>query len=160
MHSGTDWIQQDKLMASDGAGGEEFGNSVSISGDYAIVGACYDNDQGTSSGSAYIFVRNGTDWTEQDKLLPSDGAAYDFFGYSVCISGDYAIVGAFWEFWDDDPGSGSAYIFVRSGTSWTEHAKLTPSDGVTGDCFGRSVCLSGDYAIVGAVQDDDQGTDS
>ncbi|WP_309399388.1 FG-GAP repeat protein [Cerasicoccus maritimus] len=159
VRSGSIWTEQAKLTASEGAADDRFGNSVSISGDTAIVGALYDNDNGSSSGSVYVFVRNGSDWTEQAKLMPSDGASSDYFGRSVSLSGDTAIVGADG---DDDNGSssGSAYVFVRSGSIWTEQAKLTASEGAANDRFGNSVSLSGDTAIVGALQDDDKGSAS
>jgi len=146
-----------KLVASDGYSGDEFGHSVAISGNYAIVGAYHDDDDGESSGSAYIFERSGSGWVEQAKLTASDGTAGDWFGYSVAISGDYAIVGAFF---DDAKGSssGSAYIFERSSSGWVEQAKLTASDGYQSDYFGRSVAINGDYAIVGAYYDDDNGS--
>ncbi|MHA1485386.1 MAG: FG-GAP repeat protein, partial [Candidatus Thorarchaeota archaeon] len=156
IRSGTAWTEQAKLLASDGAADDRFGFSVSIDGDYAIIGAYRNDDNGETSGSAYVFTRSGTDWTEQVKLLPSDGAADDWFGYSVSISGDYAIIGALY---DDDNGdySGSAYVFKRSGTDWTEQAKLLPSDGAQGEYFGGSVSIDGDYAIIGAYRDDDNG---
>ena len=155
----ADWPELAKLLAADGAATDYFGYSVSISGDYAIVGAYQDDDYGTGSGSAYIFYYDGTSWSEQAKLLASDGAAGDYFGYSVSISGDYAIVGADG---DDDSGSysGSAYIFKRDGTNWSQQAKLTASDGAANDSFGISVSISGDYAIVGADGDDDNGSNS
>ena len=154
-----DWDQLAKLLPSDGADLDFFGGSVSISGDYAVVGAYFDDDSGTDSGSAYIFYYDGTSWSQQDKLLASDGAAFDNFGWSVSVSGDYAVVGAAY---DDDNGSnsGSAYIFKRSGAGWSEQAKLLASDGAAGDYFGYSVSISGDYAIVGAYQDDDSGSNS
>jgi hypothetical protein len=156
---GSSWVQEAKLRALDGAWGERFGYSVSIDGDYVIVGASWDDDNGGESGSAYIFTRSGTVWTEQAKLLASDGAADDMFGCSVSIDGDYVIIGAYW---DDDIGSksGSAYIFTRSGTVWTEQAKLLASDGAAGDRFGGSVSIDGDYAIIGASSDNDNGDDS
>jgi len=156
---GTAWVQQQKLTASDGTAYDSFGYSVSISGDLAIVGACYDDDKGDYSGSAYIFRWDGTSWSQQQKLTASDGAAYDFFGYSVSISGDYAIVGAVR---DDNKGysSGSAYIFKRNGTSWVQQQKLLASDGAAYDFFGYSVSISGDFAIVGAVWDNDKGDNS
>ena len=91
-----------------------------------------DADNGSDSGSAYVFMRTGTTWTEQAKLTASDGAAVDEFGVSVAIAGDTIVVGA-WQ--DDDNGanSGSAYVFTRTGTTWTEQAKLTASDGAAGD---------------------------
>jgi len=154
---GEAWVEQSKLTASDGAAYDDFGNSVSINGDYAIVGAFGDDDNGNVSGSAYIFKNEGTNWAEQTKLTASDGAAYDDFGSSVSISGDYAIVGAYG---DDDSGysSGSAYIFKREGEAWIEHAKLTASDGAVGDYFGNSVSINGGYAIVGARDDDNIGS--
>ncbi|MCP4127705.1 MAG: hypothetical protein GY753_11655, partial [Gammaproteobacteria bacterium] len=149
---GDDWNQQIKLTAGDGAAGDYFGMSVSISGDYAVIGAFGDDDNGTSSGSAYIFKRDGTDWNQQAKLTAGDGAAYDDFGYSVSISGDYVIVGTV----SSSSGS-SAYIFERDGTSWNQRAKLTAGDGAANDWFARSVSVSGDYAIAGAYGDDDKG---
>jgi len=147
---GASWVQQQELLASDGNANDNFGISVSISGDYAIVGAYQDGDNGIYSGSAYIFKRNGTSWVQHQKLLASDGAANDQFGFSVSISGDYAIVGAY----GDDSLKGSAYIFKRDGTSWVQHQKLLASDGAANDQFGFSISISGDLAIVGAVGDD------
>ncbi|MCF6279803.1 MAG: FG-GAP repeat protein, partial [Flavobacteriaceae bacterium] len=112
-------------VAFDAAAGDNFGYSVSISGDTAIIGAIYDNVN--NSGSAYIFVRSGGVWIQQAKLTASDGEGSDRFGISVSISGDTAIVGAInlYGFTSD-----SAYIFVRSGGVWTQQAILTVSDGV------------------------------
>ncbi len=150
-----------KMIPSDGAAGDYFGYSVSISGDYAIIGAYGDDDNGNDSGSAYIFEREGNDWIQRAKLKPDDGTTGDYFGHSVSISGDYAIIGAYG---DDDNGynSGSAYIFEKPLAGWadmTETAKLTASDGYgkydtyvpVYDAFGYSVSISGTYAIVGAV---------
>ena len=157
--SGTSWTQQAKITPDDGASSDSFGSSVSISGDYAIVGAYRDGDNGFLSGSAYIFVRSGISWTQQAKIKPSDGASLDLFGRSVSIDANYAIVGAYNDD-DNGSGSGSAYIFVRSDTSWTQQAKIKPSDGATDDNFGLFVSISGNYAIVGAYGDDDNGNDS
>ena len=142
-----------KLVPSDGSNLDYFGESVSISGDYAIVGA----EEHGSKGAAYIYVRSGTDWSEQEKITASDGANGDYFGCSVSINGDYAIVGAYG---DDDKGSGAgaAYVFVRSGTDWTEQTKLTASDGAASDNFGESVSINGDSVIVSARGDDDKGS--
>ena len=164
----TDSTQTAKLTASDGAGGDNFGLSVSISGDTVIVGARLDDDAclptintGCNSGSAYVFVKPGGGWTgslnEDAKLTASDGAVGDNFGASVSISVDTAIVGAF----VDDNLKGSAYVFVKPGGGWTgslnEDAKLTASDAAFGDRFGSTVSISGDTAIVGAHND---GADS
>ena len=161
--SGTaqaDWVEQAKLLASDGSAGDYFGRGVSLSGDYAIVGAQLDGDKGTNSGSAYIFKRDGTSWLEVAKLTASDGAAHDGFGYSASISGNYAIVGSLYDDNENGTDCGSAYVFYFDGANWSEQAKLTASDGAAEDYFGRGVCISGDYAIIGAYGDDDKGTDS
>jgi hypothetical protein len=115
--SGTNWSEQAKLIASDGTDGALFGNSVSIKGDYAVIGAKGDDENGANSGSAYIFKREGTGWVQKTKLTAWDGTTPDYFGNSVSIDGDYAIVGAPY---DDDKGndSGSAYIFKRGCVSW------------------------------------------
>ena len=149
-----------KLTASDGATLDEFGSSVSISGDTAIVGTWRDDDAGSSSGSVYVFVRNGGVWTQQAKLTASDGAASDYFGVSVSSSGDTAIVGAYYDDHAGGTDAGSAYVFVRNGDTWTEQAKLTASDGAAGDTFGNSVSISGETAIVGARLDGDAGSSS
>ena len=145
--SGTTWTEQQKLTASNGGVLYYFGYSVSISGDYAIVGS-------PGGDFAYAFVRSGTTWTEQQMLTASDRTGTDLFGISVSISGSYAIVGAR----DDDSSAGSAYIFVRSGTTWTQQQKLTASDRASNDLFGHSVSISGDSAVVGAPYNDDYGT--
>jgi len=150
--SGTTWSQQAKLTASDGAAGDYFGASVALSGDTALVGADNDNVAGNAyQGSAYIFTRSGTVWSQQAHLTASDGAAEDFFSISVALSGDTALVGAA----DDNVGGnnqqGSAYVFVRSGSSWTQQAHLTALDGAESDWFGIAVALSGDTALVGAT---------
>ncbi len=139
--------QTEKLVASDGSNNDEFGNSVSLSGDTAVIGAVLD---GSNQGSAYVFIRSGGVWAEQQKLTASDGEQADFFGFSVSISGNTVVIGAF----GDDSSRGSAYIFTRSGTLWTQQQKLTAPDGETGDGFGRGVSVSGDTAIMGANRDD------
>ncbi len=152
--SGTAWTQQAKLTAADGAAGDLFGWHVAISGDTAIVGVPYDAiASDADQGSAYIFVRSGTTWTQQAKLTASDGAAGDRFGDSVALSDDTAIVGAYADDVGGNSDQGSAYVFTRSGTTWTQRTKLTASDGAAGDHLGDSVALSGDTAIVGATGD-------
>ncbi len=155
------WIQVDKLTASDGAVGDLFGLSVAISGDLAIVGAYGDDDNGTDSGSAYLFdLSDPKSPVQIAKLLPNDGAAGDSFGFSVAISGPTAIVGADRD-GDNGSASGSAYLFDLSDPkSPVQIAKLLPNDGAQNDVFGESVAISGATAIVGARRDDDNGTDS
>ena len=142
VRSGTRWSQQAELKASDGAPSDQFGTSVAISGSTAVVGA-YRKDSG--AGAAYIFVRSGTTWTQQAELTASDRAAGDGFGSSVAISGSSVVVGATYHL-----HAGAAYVFVRSGTTWTQQVELTASDGVANDNFGLSVGLSGSTAVVGA----------
>lgn len=156
---GGAWVQQAKLLASDGQEGDEFGFSVSISGDIAIVGAPFEDENGDRSGSAYIFQKVGGIWTQTAKLVAADGEPWDLFGLSVSISGDTAIVGVSY---DDDNGygSGSAYVFEKVDGIWTEVAKLLASDGAASDFFGLSISISGNTALVGASLDDDLGSAS
>jgi hypothetical protein len=164
VRAGTAWSQQQKLTASDGADNDNFGGSVAISGETAIVGAAGDDvGANNSQGSAYVFVRAGTAWSQQQKLTASDGAAIDNFGFSVALSGETAIVGALLDDVGANADQGSAYVFVRVGTTWSEQQKLTASDGAANDRFGNSVAISGETVIVGAVLDDvganvDQGS--
>ena len=152
------WVQ-DKLTAADAARHDQFGYSVSISGDTALVGAYFDDDGYSYSSSAYVFRWDGMSWAQEAKLTAADTAASDRFGYSVSISGDTALVGAY----DDDDGgygSGSAYVFRWDGTTWAQEAKLTAADAAAGDQFGYSVSISGDTALVSARGDDDAGSAS
>ena len=153
------WREQQKLNASDGAVNDLFGASVSVSGDTVVIGARLDDDNGFSSGSAYVFARNGAGvWIEQQKLNPSDGSSGDNFGYSVSVSGDTAVIGADRN-GDNGTNSGSAYVFVRDGTGiWREQQKLNASDGAEGDQFGFSASVSGDTVVIGAVSDNDSGS--
>ena len=160
-NSGSAWAQVAKLSASDGAANDNFGNSVSISGETIVVGAVGDDDLGSASGSAYVFKKVGATWTQVAKLRASDGEANDNFGNSVSISGDTIVIGAPG---DDDLGnaSGAAYVFEKPLTGWsgtpTENAKLLASDGAAYDNFGESVSISGDSLVVGAWGDCDKGT--
>jgi hypothetical protein len=133
---GTNWTEQAKLLASDGDPGDLFGVSVSILEDKILIGAPGDDDNGEDSGSAYIFTGSGTSWTQDCKLLSSDGATGDRFGSSVSISKNLALIGAYG---DDDYGlwSGSAYIFSKlipdleciGSLSWID---ILPGEIVTG----------------------------
>ena len=147
---GTTWTQQAKLVAADGAPGDYFGYCVAVSGDTALIGAVLDDLGFTDQGSAYVFTRSGTAWTQQTRLTASDAAASDNFGGSVTISGDNAFVGAYAK----NNQQGAAYAFARSGSQWIQQAKLVASDGAAADFFGVSVALCGDTTIVGAHQDD------
>jgi len=141
-----------KLTANDAAAWDQFGRSVAISGEMAIVGAWADDDGGGASGSAYIF--DATSGTQLKKLTANDAAAGDEFGSSVAISGERAIIGAGH---NGDAGfeSGSAYIFDV--TTGQQLSKLTANDAAAGDEFGCSVAISGNRALVGAYGDEDNG---
>jgi len=100
-----------------------------------------------------VFVRSGGTWSQQQKLTALDGAGDDEFGYSAALSGDTVLVGAVWDDVGANTNQGSAYVFVRSGDTWSQQQKLMASDGAVGDRFGSSVALSGDTALVGAYVD-------
>jgi len=157
--SGSTWSQQAKLTGSDAQTGDLF-RSTSFNSDtsYIICGAEGEDTNGGNAGAAYVFTRSGSSWSEQQKIMPSDAAAGDLFGYSVAINadGNTAIVGARM----DNTRTGAAYIFTRSGSTWTEQAKLTASDAAQQDRFGTFVDLSdnGDYAFVGSELDAGGGT--
>ncbi|MBD2701941.1 FG-GAP repeat protein [Spirosoma sp. BT702] len=149
--SGITWTQQQRLTASDGTGGDYFGSCVAISGDYAIVGAPSKAiSPNTNQGAAYMFVRGGGTWTQQQRFVANDGAANDHFGNAVAISGDYAIVGAANKTVNSNSAQGAAYVFARTGSTWNQQL-LTANDGVANDDFGTSVSISGDYAVIGAA---------
>lgn len=147
VRNGTNWIQQAKLTADDGAAEDRFGFSVSISGNKAVIGAPVDD---TGKGSAYIFVRNGANWTQQAKLVASDADNFEAFGYSLSISGDTTIVSSPL----DDNGRGAAYIFQKNNLNWTQQQKLVAGDGISNDAFGFSVSISSDTAVISAPADD------
>lgn len=153
------WSQEAKLLASDAGIAQRFGWSGDVDGDTAVVGAIFGNGLAPVSGSAYVFVRSGGAWSQQEKLEASDGASSDWYSRSVAISGETIAVGAAQ---DDDNGadSGSVYVYERSGTVWSETAKLTPGDGAANDTFGEALSLSGDLLVVGSPQDDDGGASS
>ena len=191
VRSGTAWSQQAYLKASNADAGDSFGYSVAASGDTVVVGA-YAEDSGATAvngdedddgtdgaGAAYVFTRSGTIWSQEAYLKASNAGPSDFLGVSVAISGDTIVVGAQNESGgatgvdgdggnDDQPGSGAAYVFVRSGTTWSQQAYLKASNTGAGDRFGVAVSVSGDTLVVGATAEDssatgvdgDQGDDS
>ena len=144
VRSGGVWTQQQVLIASDGAADDEFGWSVSLSGDTAVIGAAFKN---SNQGAAYVFVRSGGVWTQQQELTASDGAANDFFGGSVSVSGDTAMIGAAYR----NSGRGAAYAFVRSGEVWAQQQELSASDNAANNEFGWAVSVTGDTAVIGAA---------
>ena len=141
------WMQTAKLLASDGAPGDNFGIDVSVEGGRALVGACGDDLQ---RGSAYVFELVGSSWIEMDKVVASDGAPGDLYGISARLSGDRAILGAR----SKSNNTGAAYLVERlPGGSWIETAPLTTAGVAAGWTFGEKVALSGDVAAVGAPGD-------
>ncbi len=154
-YNGTDWIEEAKLLASDGVADDRFGGAVSISGKIIVIGAYKEGDI-CCTGSAYVYRYNGSTWNEEAILRASDREGWDYFGYSVSVDGDAVVVGAN-EFWID--GTGSAYVYRYDGTNWFEETKLLASDGISNDYFGGAVAISGDTIVVGAGSDDTENGD-
>ena len=150
------WEQEQKLLASDGAALDRFGWSVDIDGPVAVVGAWYHGDQGFHSGAVYVYRFDGVEWCEEAKLLASDGATANEFGYSVAIDGDVIVSSALQE----DIGPGKVYMFRHNGSTWLEESELFASDGAALDWFGIDVAIDGNLLIVGATRNDDLGDDS
>ncbi|HEV7781723.1 MAG TPA: FG-GAP repeat protein [Chitinophagaceae bacterium] len=154
-HNGSDWIFLQKITDATGAAGDCFGFCVSIDGNYAIVGAPFDEVGGNSTqGSVSIYQYNGSAWVLMQKLTDATGLAFDRFGQSVSISGNYAIAGAPE---DDIPGNtdqGSASIYHYNGSSWVYQQKMIDPAGDTDDAFGSSVSIDGDDVVVGSPEDD------
>ena len=167
--------QQAYLKASNTGAGDGFGNSVAVSGDTVVVGSSEEDSSSTginstpdevfaSAGAAYVFVRSGNSWTQEAYLKASNTGLGDFFGGSVTISGDTIVVGAYGEDSnttgvnsipnDAAEDSGAAYVFVRSGTTWTQQAYLKASNSEAEDGFGIRVSIWGDTLVVGAHEED------
>lgn len=138
------WTAQANLTPSDGAMNDLFGYAVAISGDTVVVGAPRDYESDIGNGRVYVFLRSNTTWTEQVIMTASDGAAGDGFGNSVAIDKNTVVIGARSDDTNNGANSGSAYVFIRSGISWTQQAKLTADDGSVGHQFGFSVAIDTD----------------
>ena len=155
---GGEWVEEAKLTASDGAEGANFGFSVSVDGNKALVGAILDDPGGVvDAGSAYLYQWNGVQWVEHSKLTASDGEAGDEFGVSVSLStvtGISALVGARYDDVEGVADAGSAYAYYWDGSQWVEQAKLTAIDAEENDQYGRSVAINGNTALIGARFDD------
>lgn len=153
------WSQQAKLTAGPSITNDRFGYSVDLEGDTLLIGASDDDDNGPLAGAAYFFTRNNGVWTEEVKLLASDGDIVDQFGTSVALDGDWAVIGA--------PAvdsaafrTGSAYVFQRVGGVWVEQAELENSNGSQYDYSGSSVDIDDDTIVIGTRGDDDNGPDT
>lgn len=153
---GGGWVEQAKLTASDAADLDQFGWRVDISGDTVAVTARFDDDNGSSSGSVYVFDRVGTTWSETQKLIASDGAAGDRFGWAIDLDGDLLVAGAPRH---DRVGSddGAAYLFQRGASGWQEIVELVASDASGAEELGTGVALSGNWAAAGAFGDNSAG---
>jgi hypothetical protein len=145
---GNVWIQEQKLLASDGSPQDEFGSSVSIDGNACIVGALGDDDMGTDSGAVYVFRYSEPNWLQEAKLTASDGRSWDAFGASVSTSDNVCVIGA--PGYDDN---GRAYIFRFNGSQWLQEAKINSPTSTAGDEFGCSVSISSDVCIIGDPND-------
>jgi hypothetical protein len=179
VRSGGVWAQQAYLKASNTGAGDGFGASVALSGDTLVAGAHGEDGNGTGpnpgpaaeaddssdgAGAAYVFVRSGTTWAQQAYLKASNTGAGDFFGVAVAASGDTIVVGApgersgfsgvepgpAAEADDSLPSSGAAYVFVRSGTTWSQDAYVKASNPGTSNQFGYAVALEGELIVVGS----------
>ncbi|HEU4729732.1 MAG TPA: FG-GAP repeat protein [Kofleriaceae bacterium] len=167
VRTGTTWTQQAYLKASNTEAGDYFGASVALSGDTLAVGAYGEASGATgvnptggqadnsrfAAGAVYVFVRTGTTWTQQAYVKASNIWSFNYFGYSVAVAGDTLAVGAH----GSDSG-GAVYVFVRTGTTWTQQASLKGSNTGLGDQFGWSVALSGATLAVGAFLEDSAAT--
>jgi len=143
VRSGKAWSERADLTFSGGAAGGDFGSAVGISGTTVVVGAPFAN---SLKGAAYVFVRSGKGWSRQAELIASGTAPRANFGWAVAISGRTVLVGAPYE----NSLTGAAYVFARSGRSWSQQARLTAPDAARPDAFGSSVAISGRTALVGA----------
>lgn len=153
VRSGGTWVQQAELLAADAEVSDFMGGAIAISGNYVVIGAPEEDDNGTNAGAAYVFERSGTTWTEIAKLTASDGGNSDRFGQSVAIFGDRIAVGAPRQ----DAGGfqrGAVYLFQLDGGVWVEEAKLTAFDGSNSDKFGNSLSLKGDDLLIGSHEHD------
>ena len=169
--AGGVWTQQAYLKASNAEAGDQFSDSVAISGDTLVVGAIFEDSSAAGgetdnsapfAGAVYVFARAGGVWSQQAYLKASNAEGDDIFGRNVAISGDTLVVGANGE--DSSaaggeadntvPGAGAAYVFVRAGGVWTQQAYLKASNAETNDFFGGHVAISGDTLVVGARLED------
>ena len=150
MRSGNNWRQLAKLAHEDPKDGDKFGEDVAIDRNTAIAGVAGHDGVGRDSGAAYIYFREGNNWRQQAKLVPSDSATGDAFGSSVFVLGNTAVIGSNGNTHNGVRFCGAAYVFVRRGEVWTEQAKLTASDAGKADRFGTAVSMSEKTIIVGA----------
>ena len=156
--SGTVWTQRQKLLADDGAIFDRFGATLALGGETLVVGAPNNASDArfanTGQGAAYVFIHANNQWTQQQKLVASDGAAFDAFGTSVAVSGDVIAIGAPFDDFGASINQGTVYVFARNGSTWTQQRLLTGEDSAPNDSFGAAVALSGATLLTGAVVSD------
>ncbi len=157
--NGRRWIEEQKLLPSDGQKGDNFGRSLELDGNLAVVGTHWDDDKGSRSGSVYAFRYNGSTWIEEQKLLASDGQADDRLGNTVSVEGNRIVAGA----WKEDQGgndAGAAYVYRFNGLQWTQEQKLMAPTPSAAAGFGRHVSISNGVIAVGEWKGDGAATDS
>jgi hypothetical protein len=154
-YDGSSWSEVSKLLATDTQVDDQYGISVAVSGNVAVVGAPYHEHPHFIQGAVYVFRYDGNGWTQEQELLASDAGFLDFFGWSVAIHGDVIVVGAF-----NANTTGAAYVYRYNGSSWVEEELLTASDAAFDDRFGDSVDILANTIIVGAHRNDDSEMDS
>ncbi|MBC7850244.1 MAG: hypothetical protein H7Y31_10935 [Chitinophagaceae bacterium] len=154
-YNGNSWVFMQKITDPAGQNGDHFGISVSISGNYAIIGAYQDNVGAINAdhGSACVFQYNGSSWVFMQKIVDPGGAANDQFGRSVAISGNHCVIGAHLDDFGAMIDKGSASFFRYNGTNWILTQKSADPAGGGGDKFGTSVSMSGNNVVIGAFED-------
>ena len=151
------WTLQQKLRAPDGARSDWFGVSVALSGDTALIGASGDDNTVVDAGAVYVFERSGSTWAQQHKLMAPDARAEDYFGSQLGFLKDSAVVGL--SRWGENAAPGSAYLYTRTGSTWSHERNLTAPDSTPYDWFAESVALSDHGVMVSATGDEDGGAD-
>lgn len=155
-YNGTNWNQEAKLLANDGTDSDWFGEKVDIEGNTAIISARGDKDNGSSSGAAYVFKYDGTNWIQQDKITPIGAESGDYFGAEVAIKDSTILVGARSANTASSNG-GAVYIFSYNGSNWAQDFELTASDSESSDYFGSAIAMEGNTILVGAYREDEAG---
>lgn len=155
------WVEEQKLTATDAAPSQRFGGAVSIDGDVAVVGAHQSSVTLVDAGAAHVFQRDDMsgDWIETQKLEASDAAVLDQFGEAVSVEGTSIVVGSRSADTAADNG-GAAYVFAFDGDEWVERSVVTPSDIEPNEEFGRAVAVAGNWVLVGSRFDEPAGTES
>jgi hypothetical protein len=149
---GAMWTLQAQLSAADPKPYSNFGRAIAISANTVVIGAQSADGVMDSAGAAYVFTRTGSNWTQQAKLVAADGESFNDFGAAVALSGDSVVVGSPSAFVNGENIVGAAYVYLRTGNTWSQQQKLVASDGLAFDSFGNAVAIEGDRAVVAAYQ--------